>query len=137
VQKSDTKPHNYYKLQNAALLLKDDNKISELVTQIKSSNFKITTDNINCLDKTQREPSLDMHDGNSLDIRPGMPGTLENVSIYCDSYHMNDNTNNKPPCMDFVGKAVSLDIGANVQTASQLTVIEPQSIIDFSGRFRE
>lgn len=142
-------------LQTAVTMLKQENNqnISELVTVIRSPKFKITADpktdfNINravstmsCFDKIPRAPTTDVADGDSCDSRPDVTKKMENINIDCDLYDVNNTSaNHAPPCMDLIKQTVSLDICANVQnnqTGSNNAIVEPQSLINFSSRFRE
>lgn len=97
--------------------MKDDSQVSELVTQIKSSKFKITEDpkkdfsltrgvaTISCYDKIPREPAVDLSDDNSLDDRPDVTEKLDNVSIHCDLVEQTvtsfDNRIFAPACLPY------------------------------------
>ncbi|KAJ8686933.1 hypothetical protein QAD02_022727 [Eretmocerus hayati] len=70
--------------------------VSNLVTELKSSKFKITSDSqvdfnivkgvntMSCYDKIPRVPVDILEDGNSLESRPDVTQKLENISIECD-----------------------------------------------------
>lgn len=135
-------------------MLKKENEknISDLVTVIKSTKFKIAADSktdfsvtrgvstLSCYDKIPREPSVDVADSNSCDSRPDVTEKLGNVSIDCDLYDVSSTRANRAPaCLDLIKQTVSLDICANVQnnqTGSPIPIVEP-SLINFSSRFRE
>lgn len=125
-------------------------KISDLVTKIESTKFKVTEDpkidfniargvsTMSCYDNVPREPPVEMGDGIVLESRPDVTKKLENVSIH-EPYHINnDAIPQQTLSTDLIDQTVSLDIGANAQNqcGSQLSVVN-SGLVDFSRGFRE
>ncbi|XP_014221461.1 uncharacterized protein LOC106648847 isoform X1 [Trichogramma pretiosum] len=152
VKKPEMKPQSLSKknIQNAALRMKDgDDKISDLVTDIKSSKFRISSDpsvdcnithgvaTLSCYSNIPRITAVteDLSDAPLQDCsRPQITNKLENISIHCDPKTYDNGTTNQQINNEFLDQTSRLSLDKNVSNGSGATAAhqQQQAIVECS-----